>query len=126
MAQRVAIINDDPVFLDLMRDVLSEAGYEPYPTAAGDLAYRQVRDLQPDAIILDFRIESPDVGYKTLELLKLDRALSATPLIVCSAHERELRDRRAYLESKGCLLLPKPFILADLLQTLAQALEGIT
>ena len=111
--------------LFLLNSHTNESVTRPLINAAMFLDSFSELPFEPSEFIESMHRRRREIDSFYVELLKLDRALSATPLIVCSADERELRDRRTYLESKGCLLLPKPFILADLLQTLAQALEGI-
>ena len=122
MATRVAVINDDTAFLELMKELLLEEGYEAHCYKEGAGAYEQVRALDPDAIILDICMGSPETGWQVLELLKLDRVLSTKPIIVCSAAVSELQEHAPYLQSKRCLMLAKPFELDDLLALLVQAL----
>lgn len=118
MTKRIAVINDDTVFLTLLHDLLSGEGYDTHLFQEGDAAYKKVRDLDPDAIVLDIRMESPASGWKVLELFKLDPVLTGKPIIVCSADLLQLQDRAVYLKSKGCEILPKPFDLDDLLALL--------
>ena len=126
MATRVAVINDDTAFLQLMYELLLEEGYEAHCYKEGAAAYEQVRELDPAVIILDIRMGSPETGWQVLELLKLDRALSKKPIIVCSAAVSELQAHAPYLQSKGCMILAKPFDLDDLLSLLAQAVGRAT
>ena len=120
MTTRVAVINDDTAFLELMEELLLEEGYEAHCYKEGVAAYEQVRELGPDVIILDIRMGSPETGWQVLELFKLDRVLSKKPIIVCSAAVSELQAHAPYLQSKGCMMLAKPFDLDDLLKLLAQ------
>src|SRR5690348_2587139 len=109
MAKRIAVVNDDTIFLQLMHELLTEEGYESQLCKEGASAYQQVRAFNPDAIVLDIRMEQPHTGWQVLELFKLDPVLTATPIIVCSADPLQLQDRALYLQGKGCLILPKPF-----------------
>jgi CheY-like chemotaxis protein len=120
VAKRIAVINDDTVFLALLHDLLSEEGYETHLFHEGAACYEQVRELDPHVIILDIRMESPASGWKVLELFKLDPVLTRRPIVVCSADLTQLQDRAAYLKSKGCEILPKPFDLDDLLSLLVR------
>ena len=124
MAKRIAAINDDTIFLELLHELLVEEGYEAQLFKEGEAAYQRVREFDPDGIILDIRMENPETGWHLLELFKLDRALSKKPIVVCSADLPQLQERALYLKSKGCEVLAKPFELDDLLVLLEQIVAG--
>jgi DNA-binding response OmpR family regulator len=125
MALRIAVINNDTAFLTLMHELLTEEGYEAHIFREGADDYPALRELVPDAIILDIRLEHPEGGWNLLELCRLDPTLAKTPIIVCSADVRALQERALYLQSQGCQVLPKPFDLDTLLALLRQVLgEG--
>jgi DNA-binding response OmpR family regulator len=123
-AARTAVVNDDTHFLQLMDELLTEEGYSVQRFLEGGVVYDGIRRQEPDAIILDVRMEHPETGWQLLELFKLDPHLTRKPIIVCSADVSALRERSAYLESKGCAVLPKPFDLDDLLTLLRRLLRG--
>ncbi len=113
---RIALINDDTTFLDLMRDLLQEVeGYEVQICKEGDRAYEFVRDQQPDLVILDIRMGGEESGWTLLELLTLDPKTRPIPMIVCSAAIRDLQDHQSLLDRFGIGVLPKPFDLDVLL-----------
>jgi len=120
VAKRIVAINDDTTFLNLLRELLTEEGYDTHLCKEGTDSYPQVRELNPDAIILDIRLENPDEGWQVLEILKLDPVLTTKPIIVCSADIPALQERSTFLKSKGCEILPKPFDLDDLLKLIEQ------
>jgi two-component system response regulator BaeR len=122
MTARIAVINNDTAFLDLMRELLTEEGYETHAFIEGVGDYPAVRALAPDVIILDIRLEQPEDGWNLLELFRLDPTLTKTPIIVCSADVRALQERTLYLQSQRCQVLPKPFDLDTLLALLTQVL----
>ena len=122
MPRRIAVVNDDTAFLDLMVELLTEEGYETHPFKETTTAYQGVRDLCPDVIILDVRMENDAAGWQLLDFIKLEPALSTTPIVVCSADIQALRDRSTHLQSKGCAILAKPFDLNDLLALLDRIL----
>ncbi len=120
MAKRIAVINDDTDFLTLLEELLADEGYDARAFREGKDSYKQVRAYAPHGIVLDIRMESPETGWKVLELFKLDPALSTVPIIICSADLTQLQERAIYLKSKGCEVLAKPFDLSDLLTLLEQ------
>lgn len=119
-AKLIAVINDDRPFLALMQGLLGEEGYRVLVLHDHSTAYAAVREAMPDAIILDIRLEHPDSGWHILENLRLDPSLAETPLIVCSADERELQVRAADLRRHKADVLAKPFNLGELLGLLYQ------
>lgn len=123
MGQKIAAINDDTVFLDLLHELLSEEGYEVHLFKEANNAYERVRELKPDGIILDIRMDHPVTGWQVLELIKLDPALTNIPVVICSADLIALQERAVQLQSKGCEILPKPFDLDDLLGVLRRVVQ---
>ncbi len=125
MACSIAVVNDDTSFLQLMEDLLTDEGYNVRRFYEASMAYEGVRAQDPDVIILDIRMDHPESGWQLLELFTLDPALTAKPVIVCSADNRALEQRATYLRTKGCEVLPKPFDLDDLLSLLRRVLGAI-
>jgi CheY-like chemotaxis protein len=120
----IAVVNDDTVFLDMMAAVLRERGWDVRVYREGDSAYFQLREIQPDVIILDIRMESPETGWTVLELLTLDPTTSAIPVIVCSAAIVDLRAHEEVLKKYGIAVLPKPFDVATLYAQVEAALTA--
>lgn len=124
MPRRIAVVDDEPSVLALLQEVLSDAGYEAHPFPGGAADYPRVRDLAPDAIILDIRMEDSRTGWDMLDRMRRDDVLGATPVIVCSGDLPLLRERAADLERLGATTLAKPFDLDDLLALLDRAVGG--
>ena len=121
---RIAVVNDDTVFLDMMAAVLKERGWETDVYRVGDTAFHELKKQPPDLIILDIRMESQESGWTLLELLTLDRDMARIPVVVCSAAIFDLRAHEAWLNEHGIAVLPKPFDIAHLYQQVDTALES--
>jgi DNA-binding response OmpR family regulator len=120
---RVAIINDDTAFLDLMRELLElEENYDVLICKEWDNAFQFVRDHQPDLIIQDIRIGGEEKGWTILNLLTLDPNTRPIPIIVCSAAIQSLHEHQEWLDRYGIEALPKPFDLDVLLATIERVL----
>ena len=118
--RRIAVINDDTAFLDLMHDLLeTEGGYEAVICREWDDAHRFVKEQQPDLVILDIRISGEERGWTILNLLTLDPATRPIPVIVCSAAVQSLHEHQDLLNRYGIAALPKPFDIEALLETVA-------
>jgi CheY-like chemotaxis protein len=121
--KRIAVINDDTVFLDLMRDLLeTEGGYEVVICKEWDNAYGFVKDQRPALLILDIRIGGEERGWTILNLLTLDPTTRPIPVIVCSAAIQSLHEHQDLLDRFGICALPKPFDIETLLETVSRML----
>ena len=121
---RIALINDDPVFLELMHDLLQkEEGYQVLICKESTNAYQFVKEQRPDLIVLDIRMGGEETGWKILELLSLDPDTQPIPVIVCSAAIRSLKDHEPLLKKYGVGVLPKPFDMDALLDKVRVALR---
>jgi DNA-binding response OmpR family regulator len=124
-AKRIAVSYDDAVYLDLLDERLTTAGYETHLLRGQRerAAYQQLRALHPDLIILDIHLPRPDRGWHLFSRLRRDAVLSTVPMIICAAE----RDERACgaADAQHCrrVLLLKPFEMGDLL-ALVQCLLG--
>jgi CheY-like chemotaxis protein len=116
---RIAVINDDTVFLELMRELLEEEGnYEVLACREWDSAYQFVKQEQPDLVIQDIRIGGEEHGWTILNLLTLDPETVRIPMIVCSAAIQSLHEHQKLLSKYGIHALPKPFDLQTLLDVI--------
>lgn len=118
---RVAIIDDDPDFLAMLRDVLGAAGYEVLTHSSAATAFNLIRSQRPDLAILDLRVDDPEGGWTILDVMRLDPETAHIPAIMCSADHRLLQSEDK-LREEGCCLLLKPFDIADLLRIMREAL----
>jgi CheY-like chemotaxis protein len=120
---RIALINDDKTYLQLMEDLLrEEEGYEVLVCKVSSEACEFVKEQRPDLVLLDIRMETPEAGWTVLEVLTLDPQTRDIPMIVCSAAIRELEDHEDLLKKYGVDVLPKPFDLDELLDKVEAAL----
>jgi two-component system response regulator ChvI len=122
----VVAVNDDQRFLDLVRELLEAEGYRVTTWVDGSTAYPMLKRSQPDAILLDLRLATPDTGLKLLEMLKLDPVTRSIPVIVCSADVRVLDSLDSRVRELRCEVLAKPFDLETLLALLAMVTTGAT
>jgi two-component system NtrC family sensor kinase len=119
---RIAVVNDDTVFLEMMAAVLQEQHYDVRIYREADHAFEQLRADLPDIIILDIRMETPESGWNLLELLTLDRLTHPVPIVVCSAAIQDLRLHQEWLNDHGIEVLQKPFDIEELYRCVERAL----
>ena len=120
MARRIAVIDDDRAIRDLLAELLADEGYEPLVFADGAAALPTLEVRPPDALILDLRLPPPLDGWALLERLWANPALRTLPVLVCTGDERAVREQATLLDRPGCVVLAKPFDLADLLAMLVR------
>jgi CheY-like chemotaxis protein len=120
---RVAVVDDDTAFLDLMHDLLKEEGdYDVVVCREWQDAHQFIKDQQPSLVVLDIRIGNEERGWAILELLTLDPATRPIPVIVCSAAIQSLHQHQPWLDHFGICALSKPFDIDVLLDAVARVL----
>jgi DNA-binding response OmpR family regulator len=120
---RVAVLDDDQVFLTLLRDVLTEAGYEACTLRPGIGGHEVLRTLAPAAIILDLPDDAGVLAWRLLALCARDAHLRHIPLLVCVPDDGHASDRASALHHPRSTLVCKPFTL-DALLTSLERLQG--
>src|SRR5205814_5174977 len=89
---RIAVIDDDAVFVELMHDLLGTGeGYHVVSNANWVQGYEFVKQHRPDLVILDLMMGREQTGWAVLELLREDPSTAHIPVILCSAAEPSLR-----------------------------------
>ena len=121
--RRVVVTDHDPAFLALLEELLRGEGYDARIPPKLDEPYPFIKDVRPDAVVLDvpFRLETETLA--TLDKLRLDRVTARIPVVVCTTTPGVL-DGLARREGEGLYVLAKPFDLDRLLTVLATALRG--
>jgi putative two-component system response regulator len=114
---RIAIVDDDPVFLELMSDLLGDGeGYEVLTSYDWPNSQRFVAAAQPDLVILDLMMGREQSGWVVLDQLRAHPATCDVPVILCSAAVPALDQHAARLREDAVRTLSKPFDVDDLLR----------
>ena len=80
----VLMIDDVPLFRDVVLHALQRAGHQVVCAANGAAAVEQLKSVKPDLILLDLAMPEMN-GLAFLRQLRADRNLARTPVIVVSA-----------------------------------------
>jgi DNA-binding response OmpR family regulator len=107
---RILIVDDDPDIRELLRELLTRAGYDVDEAADGRTALRSLYETPPALVILDVTMPEMD-GYQTLERM---RDLSEVPVIMLTARTQELERVRGLTSGADDYVL-KPFGRQELL-----------
>ena len=79
------VIEDEPEIAALFRYSLERAGYRTEIVFNGQVGVERLSSSQPDLVLLDLRL--PEVsGIDILKIIRNDRRLDHTKIIVVSAH----------------------------------------
>ena len=121
---RIAVIDDDTVFIDLMHDLLANGeGYEVVSNSQWIQSYEFIKATQPDLVILDLMMGREQAGWAVLQLLQEDPPTAEIPVILCSAAEPALRQNACRLNARPMVeSIAKPFDVDHLLGVIARLL----
>ena len=114
MAGCVLVIDDDCAVLELLRDCLVDEGYEVHIHQDADQAEALIQSTRPDLLIIDHLFYRQDC-LRVLAAVRGHFQTQSLPVIVCSAASDLLYVHREALANLGANVLPKPFLLEDLL-----------
>ena len=103
----IMVVDDQPVNLRLMEEVLSQFGYSVRSFPRGRLALAAASKNAPDLFLLDVTMPEMD-GFEVCRRLRSDHALSAIPVIFLSARS-DTEDKLAAFHSGGFDYVTKPF-----------------
>jgi CheY-like chemotaxis protein len=113
MAQKVLVVDDDPIMHRVLYQYLERNGYEMISASNGREAIELAKRELPNLIVLDVRM--PDMsGLAALRELKETETTKAIPVIVVTVNA----DRMTHIQSElsgSAAFLSKPFRAAELL-----------
>ena len=97
--RRVLVVEDNPLNLELVRDILVGAGYDVLEAADG-AAGVQIAQLEiPDLVLMDLQLPGLD-GLEATRILRADPALRKTAIVALTAHAMRGEEERA--RAAGC------------------------
>ena len=116
-AYRILLVEDAPDTREVLRLLLQREGYEVLTAEDGLSAVEIALRELPDAIIMDMSLPVLD-GYNAARVIRREPALSAVPLIACTALNRwEWRGKA--IAAGFDAFIPKPLDVGQLAKTLA-------
>jgi signal transduction histidine kinase len=103
---RILVVEDERIVARDLASVLTELGYAvPATVATGEDAIAQVRDLQPNVVLMDIRLAGAIDGIQAAAAIREEHG---TPVIYLTAHSDDETLRRA-LQTEPVGYLVKPF-----------------
>jgi DNA-binding response OmpR family regulator len=90
--KKVLVVDDSPMMLELAKDALDAAGYQPLPTSDLGEMGRLIESEEPDLILLD--VQMPEAyGDDVANVLRGLRNVTVPVLLFSILDEKELADR---------------------------------
>ena len=106
--QKILIVDDDETILEILKQTLSDHGYEHIAAQDGEDALKQLQSNDNiDAVILDIRMPKMD-GRETLKEIKSDHKAKHLPILMLTG-ENSLADVSECLTLGANEYMVKPF-----------------
>ena len=85
MSKLILAVEDQEDNMQILRDLLTSAGYEIIEAENGEQALAAVAKRRPDLILMDIQLPIMD-GYEATRRIKADPALRSIPIIAVTSH----------------------------------------
>ena len=121
MTKRILVVEDQEDNRQILRDLLTNAGYEMLVAEDGVQALEQAEKHRPDLILMDIQLPVLD-GYEATRRLKANPELKAIPIIVVTSYALSGDEEKA--RAAGCdAYVAKPFSPRALLAKMREYLQ---
>ena len=95
MSRRILVVDDQEDNRRILRDLLTNSGFEVVEAQTGEEAVTLAEARLPDLILMDIQLPGID-GYEATRQIKAKPALQATPLIVVTSYALSGDDAKAF------------------------------
>ena len=116
----ICVVDDDPLMLTSLSDVLSSAGYRVIPAASALEAFDLAEKTAFDLVVADVRMDGID-GIQCISQL-LDRYPKVKSIVITGYASDDAPGRA--MDADSCDYLVKPFQAEQLLQAVSRALAA--
>lgn len=103
---KILIVDDEPVNIDIISEMLSDLGYQFVSSQTGEDAIENARVTQPDLVLLDVQIRGEIDGFETCRQLKSFPETKDIPIIFVTGSVNLLKTG---FEVGGVDYIGKPF-----------------
>jgi len=107
MAKRILVVDDERDYVELLKNILVEHGYEVSAAYDGKEVMDKLKVEIPDLIILDIKMPGLD-GYQVSKLLADDARYKDIPFLMLTACG-DFDDIKSGMKSGAASYLVKPF-----------------
>ena len=107
MKKRILVVEDQEDNRQILRDLLSNAGFEMIEAEDGEKGVAAAARERPDLILMDIQLPILD-GYDATRRIKANPELKAIPIIAVTSYALSGDDAKA--RAAGCdAYVPKPY-----------------
>ena len=99
MAPRVLVVEDNPVNLELVTELLEQEGCQVLAAASAEAGLRLALAERPDLVLMDMQLPGIS-GYEATHQLKANPATAAVPVVGLTSFAMRGDDRKA--REAGC------------------------
>ncbi len=121
--KHILAIDQSQDVLDLFQTLLEDEGYRVTIQSFVEKDLKAVQAMAPDLIILDYMWEFEDTGWAFLQMVKMNPATQAIPIVLCTGAVNRVEELSGHLMKMDVRVVIKPFNLDDLLDAIAAALK---
>jgi len=115
--KKILVIEDNPLNMELITDILEVQGYEIHPYNNAEDGIRAVGEHMPDVILMDIQLPGMD-GLTATKILKKESSTKDIPVLALTAHAMTGFEESA-LEA-GCVgYITKPINTRTIVQQIA-------
>lgn len=121
-AATILVVDDEPINIQVLRNVLLPQGYNVLSADNGHAALELVRRTKPDLVVLDVMMNDLS-GLDVARMLRRTHSLLDLPIIMVTARSRT-RDMIAGFNAGANDYVVKPFVKDELLTRISTLLEA--
>lgn len=119
--KRILIVEDTEDNRRILRDLLTNAGFDTIEAHDGREAVAAAMEFRPDLILMDIQLPIIN-GYEAIRQIKADALLQPTPIIAVTSYALSGDQEKA--RAAGCdAYIAKPFSPRQLLSTVRELLD---
>jgi CheY-like chemotaxis protein len=120
-----ALAIDEPVIVELMRELLEEEGFRVSTRADLFLDLNEIKSLQPNVLVTDFFRAGRSSGWSWIGMLRSDPQLCTIPVVLCTAAAGDVESLATCLGQMNVVFVRKPFEIDVLLSVVRSALPPL-
>src|SRR5436190_16440973 len=106
MAQRILVVDDTPMNIKLLSDLLRSKGYEVATAVNGEEALASITKHPPDLVLLDVMMPGLN-GYEVCRKIRENPATALLPVVMCTSLDPH-QERIKGIEAGADDFLSKP------------------